>query len=290
MAHRLFILRVAILSHQSKRDALAAYLAGRTIKLLANGLRPLFYGHYWLRPRQRFRLNPEGNKPIKLSRQTNKSNVETSLIPSAIWQTNYTNNVSLPVKVAWWWNRLLARNYSYCFHTTDERLCFIEQQFPGRTSELYKRLTIGAAQADLWRLLVLFKHGGIYMDIDAHLVWPLGRIIQPETPELFLRYKNKEATNYFIASKPGNPTVKALIEEVLHRIEHSASNNVYEITGPSVFEDVLSNREHRWRFSHHTCLQGNFINKFFQYLDKPQGCWTTEQQSQRVVCTQNHEK
>jgi mannosyltransferase OCH1-like enzyme len=131
--------------------------------------------------------------------------------------------------------------------------------------------------------MVLYKHGGVYMDIDSHFVWPLDRFIEAGTFEIFLRYKSKDATNYFIASAPANPNIKALLDEVLYRIETSQSNNVYEITGPSVFQDILANKSHTWRLAQHTCLQGNFSNKFFQYLDKPQGCWTQEQKLRRVV-------
>ena len=205
------------------------------------------------------------------------------LVSKIIWQTNYTNKVSLPIKAAWCWNRLLSRSYQYFFHSTEDRLAFVEQNFPGKPTELYNRLTIGAAQADLWRLMVLYKHGGVYMDIDSHLVWPLNRFIEDGTSEIFLRYKSKDATNYFIASAPSNPNIKALLVEVLYRIENSQSNNVYEITGPSVFQDILANKSHTWRLAQHTCLQGNFSNKFFQYLDKPQGCWTQEQKLRRVI-------
>ena len=104
---------------------------------------------------------------------------------------------------------------------------FVEHHFPGETSRLYNRLTIGAAQADLWRLLVLYKYGGVYMDIDAHLVWPLNRIIPAGSSALFLRYKDGAATNYFIASRPENPTIQAVISEVLDRIKHNKSNDVY---------------------------------------------------------------
>ena len=247
-------------------------------------MRPIFYVHYWLLPKQRFQLADIRAKSVD-SAQTidSDSRLNAGLVPKIIWQTNYTNKVSLPIKTAWYWNRLLSRSYQYCFHSTEDRLAFVEQNFPGKPAELYKRLTIGAAQADLWRLMVLYKHGGVYMDIDSHFVWPLDRFIEAGTSEIFLRYKNKAATNYFIASAPANPNIKALLDEVLCRIETSQSNNVYEITGPSVFQDVLANKSHAWRLAQHTCLQGNFSNKFFQYLDKPQGCWTQEQKLRRVV-------
>jgi len=247
-------------------------------------MRPLFYLHYWLLPQQRFKLENSAaisTSPGGIANYNPRS--AATLIPKIIWQTNYTNKVSLPIKAAWCWNRLLSRSYQYRFHSTEDRLAFVEQNFPGKPTELYNRLTIGAAQADLWRLMVLYTHGGVYMDIDSHFVWPLNRFIEAGTSEIFLRYKNKNATNYFIASAPANPNIKSLLDEVLYRIETSKSNNVYDITGPSVFQDVLAERSHNWRLSQHTCLQGNFSNKFFQYLDKPQGCWTQEQKLRRVV-------
>ena len=277
-----------IVPGQSKRDAIAAYLGGRGIKFLANGLRPIFYLHYWLFPNQRFLLRSSVNKPIGSA--SNNSKPHSKAIPKIVWQTNYTNKVTLPIKASWLCNRLLSPGYDYKFHTTEMRKDFVEHHFPGETSRLYNRLTIGAAQADLWRLLVLYKYGGIYMDIDAHLVWPLNRIIPAESSALFLRYKDGAATNYFIASEPEHPIIQAIISEVLDRIKHNKSNDVYTISGPAVFEYVLENIAHSWRFAKHTCLQGNFSNKFFQYIDKPAGHWINEQAHSLLIAdTSNHE-
>ena len=189
-----------IVPGQSKRDAIAAYLGGRGIKFLANGLRPIFYLHYWLFPNQRFLLRSSVNKPIGSA--SSKAKAHSKAIPKIVWQTNYTNKVTLPIKASWLCNRLLSPGYDYKFHTTEMRKDFVEHHFPGEASRLYNRLTIGAAQADLWRLLVLYKYGGVYMDIDAHLVWPLNRVIPAGSSALFLRYKDGGATNYFIASRP----------------------------------------------------------------------------------------
>lgn len=246
------------LPYPSRSDTSLAFLAGRAVKLVANCLRPAFYLHYWLFPRQRFRLSSSTKKEQERSAPRARTKIFNTKIPKIIWQTNYTSRVTLPIKAAWLWNRLLSRDYEYQFHTTEMRAEFVEQHFPGEVSSLYNRLTIGASQADFWRLLVLYTYGGVYMDIDAHLVWPLNRIIQSQTPELFLRYKDGTATNYFIASFPENPNIKALINEVLSRIEHNQSNNVHEVSGPTVFIDVLRDMEHCWRLSQHTCLQGNF--------------------------------
>ncbi|MCT0227907.1 hypothetical protein KQ300_06860 [Synechococcus sp. CS-1331] len=281
-----------IVPGQSKRDAIAAYLGGRGIKFLANGLRPIFYLHYWLFPSQRFLLRSSINKQIGSASSKAKARAKphSKAIPKIVWQTNYTNRVTLPIKASWLCNRLLSPGYDYKFHTTEMRKDFVEHHFPGETSRLYNRLTIGAAQADLWRLLVLYKYGGVYMDIDAHLVWPLNRIIPAESSALFLRYKDGAATNYFIASRPENPTIQVIISEVLDRIKHNKSNDVYTISGPAVFEYILGNIAHSWRFTKHTCLQGNFSNKFFQYIDKPAGHWINEQAHSLLIADTSNQK
>lgn len=205
-------------------------------------------------------------------------------IPKIVWQTNYTDLVSLPLRACLEWNKLMSRGYDYRFVPTEKRLSFIKGNFPGRVSDLYMRLNLGAAQADLWRLLVLYRHGGVYMDIDAYLLLPLKELIKPGTQEIFLRYKKSmRFTNYFIATKPGSAKIKAAIDEVLNRIERPSSNNVYTITGPAVFDSILNAHKPYWRFTRNTCLQGDFANKFFQYIDKPDGYYATAQKTTMVV-------
>ena len=102
-----------IVPGQSKHDAIAAYLGGRGIKFLANGLRPIFYLHYWLFPNQRFLLRSSVNKPIDSASSNAKA--LSKAIPKIVWQTNYTNKVTLPIKASWLCNRLLSSGYDYKF-------------------------------------------------------------------------------------------------------------------------------------------------------------------------------
>ena len=74
-----------IVPGQSKHDAIAAYLGGRGIKFLANGLRPIFYLHYWLFPNQRFLLRSSVNKPIGSA--SSKAKAHSKAIPKIVCQT-----------------------------------------------------------------------------------------------------------------------------------------------------------------------------------------------------------
>jgi len=148
----------------------------------------------------------------------------------------------------------------------------------------YSKLQIGAARADFWRVLVLQKFGGVYLDIDSHVVWPLEFIIDREAQELYLEHKNGAFSNYFLASKSDNPNLARLIEAIVHNVQTMTTcNNVYALTGPAVFNVCF--RKGNVPTSHYTltCYQGTFTNEFFQYIDSPQSKWHKAQRAVPIV-------
>ncbi|WP_127474753.1 glycosyltransferase family 32 protein [Sulfurivermis fontis] len=250
-------------------------LSSRVIRLFANITKLLCYGFHFLFPKKRFVLPAEAAPLI--------SNKKPSTIPRIIWQTNYTNRVTLPVYLNYLFNRLMAPGFAYRFMVTEARAEFIKANFSDEIFANYSRIQIGAAQADFWRLLVLQKYGGVYLDIDAHVVWPLGYIVRPEFDELYIRTKRGEISNYFIASKPENPHLAQMIDLVLRNIRECRLTNVYELTGPGVFNKVLDINTVNTTYYRYTCNQGSFTNEYFQYVDKPQGKWTREQEKIDII-------
>ncbi len=251
------------------------FIVSRMIKLLGNISKVLCYLFHFIAPHKRFLL-PEYAPPL-----WNRTSKDT--IPKKLWQTNYTNKVTLSVYLNYLFNRIFSPYHSYHFSSTEQRDQFIRNYYPESIYNSYSQLQIGAAQADLWRLLVLQKWGGVYMDIDAHLVWPLHWIIQPEYSELYLKIKDGRLTNYFIASKPNNPNLQEIIDKIIIHIEQNKLTNVYELTGPAVFDSILSHKNVLTAYYRYTCNQGNFTNEFFQYMDKPQGKWNREQEQRSII-------
>jgi len=230
----------------------------------------LCYLFHFLFPNKRFTI-PSHAKPIF-------NNKKSSAIPRILWQTNFTNRVTLAVYINYLFNRLLAYDFDYRFVITEDRAEFIKLNYSKEIFESYSRIQIGAAQADFWRLLVLYKHGGVYMDIDAHLVWPLSSIIKSEQTELYIVARKGDITNYFIASKNDNIHLKEMIDVVFNNIKENTIKNVYELTGPGVFNQVLDINEVNTVKYRYTCNQGNFTNDYFQYVDKAEGKWTRAQE------------
>jgi len=241
-------------------------LANRVIKILGTIVKTFSYLFHFIFPKLRFTI-PAQSDPII------KSNNET-LIPKIIWQTNFTAKASLPVYANYLFNRLMALDYEYRYVSTEERHEFMNEFASKEIATAFNQLTDGAAQADLWRMFVLNYYGGVYMDIDAHIVWPMSKIISPKDKELFLLNK-QHYTNYFIASAKENETIKKTIEIIVNNVnEKKIGGGVYDLTGPTTFNTAIGDTEVNHRFYKITCIQGSFTNEHFQYIDKPRGKWT----------------
>ena len=63
----------------------------------------------------------------------------------------------------------LNSDYSYYLYDDNDMDDFVNQHFSGEISELYNKLNIIVAKVDFWRYLVLYKYGGIYLDMDLVL-------------------------------------------------------------------------------------------------------------------------
>lgn len=246
---------------------LPTYLVNRCLKIIGNLTKHLL-GHpfHWMFPQKRFCI-PKHAAPLWTA---NKS----CLIPRTVWLTNFTNRVSFPVYLNYCVNRLLAPAYTFRFMDDADSQHFIKETCSAEIYQDYLRLKDGTAKADFWRLLVLHERGGVYADIDAHFVWPLGRILKPHVDELYLRSGGNLLTNYFIASKANHPNLKKIIAVVRRNIKNRKKTIVWGLTGPGPMIEALSETTVNSCTSRWVCIQGSFTNEHFQYLDKLNGKWT----------------
>ncbi|MBU1668293.1 glycosyl transferase [bacterium] len=246
--------------------SLKIVVANRSIKLLGAIIKTLSYPLHFIFPKKRFTI-PTHSAPLRASK------TET-LIPKIIWQTNFTNKVTFPVYANYLFNRLISPDFEYRYVSTEDRLTFLKEHASQEVFKAYEQLTDGAAQADLWRMFTLNHEGGVYMDIDAHAVWPLSKMIQPDDTEVFLLNK-QHYTNYFIASQKNNPILEKTINIIVDNIEKKkVDGGVYDLTGPNTLNLAIGDKEVNHRFYRFTCVQGSFTNEHFQYIDKPKGKWT----------------
>lgn len=242
------------------------YLTNRLSRLVGNIVKISAYPFHALFPHKRFTI-PEYDPPRCAAKNVGH-------IPKTIWQTNYSNRVTLPVYCNYLINRLMSRDCEYRYVSTEARAEFIQKHADEATFAAYSRLTNGASQADFWRVYVLQQLGGIYIDIDAQLVCPVAWSVNPHDKEVIV-YRKKEYSNYFMAIAAGHP----LMAETLQIIKDNIANKnvhggVFHMTGPSTLMQAMQGKEIHVRNARYTCEQGTFTNEYFQYLDKRNSKWT----------------
>src|SRR5690606_1057496 len=115
-------------------------------------------------------------------------------IPKIIHQTYRTEK--LPTEIAEIVGQLKTRNtdWEYRFYTDDDIYKYIQSNFDERTLQAYLKINpvYGAAKADLFRYLVLYKEGGVYLDIKSTCVYPLNEVIKPNEHFIITQWQNEE--------------------------------------------------------------------------------------------------
>ena len=101
-------------------------------------------------------------------------------IPKQIFQTFKT--AQLPWITKFHIKKMLKKNPEYEYHFYDDERVqkFFKEEFPPEYSKAYNRLTIGAAKADFFRYAILYKKGGVYLDVDSGINIPLNQLIRED--------------------------------------------------------------------------------------------------------------
>ena len=240
-------------------------MRGRLYRLQGNIVKLMAKVYHRLAPSKRWDIL---SSPAKVNKTTQG-------IPLIIWQTNFSNRVTWPFIVNHHHNRARSKEFEYRYVSTEAREEYLRNNAPQKVLDAYMKLTDGAAQADVWRLFVLYKEGGVYMDFDATLLRSLYPFLS-ERDSLFINNYD-EFTNFFMATKPQSKLFKEFLDQVVSNIENyqaAEGKSVYDTTGPGALKSVLK-RHPEIKFEPHNivCAQGVFTNEYFQYIDKPRSKW-----------------
>ena len=162
-------------------------------------------------------------------------------IPKRIYQTWKTKNLPWGIKNVIKNMMDLNPSYSHYLYDDDEMDKFVIENYQGEIYEAYSMLNIGAAKADLWRYLILYKYGGIYLDIDAAILKPLDTLIRFDDTALITREMYEGLFNQWILIfKKGHLLLKEVISQCVANIKNKSSNNILHLTGSTVFTRVIN--------------------------------------------------
>ena len=157
-------------------------------------------------------------------------------VPLKIFQTWHTKN--LPPKMKKCNDLLKKQNPEFMYSLYDDKMCrkFIQTHFDQRVVKAFDTLRPGAYKADLWRYCVLYKEGGIYIDIKYSCSNNF-KLIKLIDNDYFVQDREPNSIyNGFIVCKTNNPIFLKLIKKICNNCEKKKySDNSLGVTGPTLF-------------------------------------------------------
>jgi mannosyltransferase OCH1-like enzyme len=163
------------------------------------------------------------------------------MIPKSIYQTFYTK--LLPTEIVELITKTISNNSGYEYYLFDdiEMREFVKVNSDEEFLMCYDSLNVGAAKADLWRYLILYKLGGVYLYIDSEIHGNLNDFIRSEDCAIITRegHPNK-FVQWCLMFAPNHPILKICLDMCIKNIKERKILNIIDLTGPTVFSDAIS--------------------------------------------------
>lgn len=215
-------------------------------------------------------------------------------IPTNIFQTFKSKKLPLVTRWHIWNIQRQNPEYQYFLYDDADIEKFLKAEFPPEYFAAYDRLTIGAAKADFFRYAILYKRGGVYLDIDSGISRPLRKLIREDDKALLSRERHVHFfCQWALIFEEGHPFLKRTMELMLDNIEtHRFPHDVHATTGPTVFTKAVNECLAEDPSIPHRIFDGieyrgylKFkykLGKFFLYSKKSEH-WKRKQETQDII-------
>ena len=170
--------------------------------------------------------------PAQLSFSGLAAPSELGKIPKVIWRTAKDDNWQVTCRSAY--DKTIETNPDWQQHvvTNTGLLAYIRRAYSSVQPivDIAERIQLGVMLADLWRLLIIFDQGGLYLDLKCPVVKPIDAEMcvtnnayvcqwkQQHPPQSHL-FKRGEFVNWVIMAPPRNPAVWAAVCQVVANLQ-----------------------------------------------------------------------
>jgi mannosyltransferase OCH1-like enzyme len=98
------------------------------------------------------------------------------------------------------------------------------------------------AKADFWRYLVLYKYGGVYLDMDSSILRPLSELICEDDSAFITAEGNPDIyVQWGMIYSKGHPILKRTIEIVVNNIQNNSyPGDITKMTGPGAYTRAIN--------------------------------------------------
>jgi mannosyltransferase OCH1-like enzyme len=162
------------------------------------------------------------------------------MIPKILHQT-YKTRDNMPRRWLGYRDKLIALHpdWKYNFWTDEDNLAFVKSEFPDML-DIYQKLPKNIMRADVIRYMLLYRLGGLYLDMDYEMLRPF----QFGNEECVLPWEQDgvRVANSIMASAPGHPFFKRVLDDLKAKPPLKPDMNWIEVmegTGPHFLTRIL---------------------------------------------------
>ena len=125
----------------------------------------------------------------------------------------------VPAFVTWW----ETLNPGYTVHLYDDQDCedFLRREYGEKHAQFFRSIPDGPIRSDFWRVCVLYKRGGVYVDADVEPLVPIGTFWRRVSPSHGLSDRVVATVHnvnaQFIMSTPRHPILRECMDSLLRR-------------------------------------------------------------------------
>mmetsp|Transcript_14101 Transcript_14101/g.21140 ORF Transcript_14101/g.21140 Transcript_14101/m.21140 type:complete len:447 (-) Transcript_14101:92-1432(-) len=153
----------------------------------------------------------------------------------------------LPQDLMEYMNRWIQQlpTYSIFFHDDEavDRVISSEwQEFPDLHRAMHCVKYTGAMTIDIWRILILYKYGGVYSDIDN---WLTDEFTEDTIPSNVTAFTFADVWNrpsqWFLAFEPRHPVMYLAVKQIIHNVfnmKNMIKPKIVFTTGPGAVKDA----------------------------------------------------
>jgi mannosyltransferase OCH1-like enzyme len=181
-------------------------------------------------------------------------------IPKVIHQTSTYDFMPKEIEDNILFLKRMNPSWEYRIYNEADIQQYISQYFPSLLGVYFSiNEKYGVMKADLFKYLLIYNEGGVYLDLKSSFSMPLSDVLLPDDAYLlshwdwsgqFKNYGNHpeianpkgEFQQPFIIASKGHPFLKAVIETVVNNIRHydylkdgAGKKAVLRITGPIAY-------------------------------------------------------
>ena len=134
-------------------------------------------------------------------------------------------------------NKRLNPDFKFHIYTDDQLFDFIKSNYDSEIFNAFEKLKHPVAKADMWRYLVLFKYGGVYLDIDSKFNNAIKTFINDDDEGVISAEKNEgNYVQWALFYKKEHPILSKTVEYIIANMDSELyKNDIENLTGPKVY-------------------------------------------------------